>query len=212
MGFIDSPASFSYHRLLCFSLPPPHNMSFLLGPIYAAPSGLSTSNTINTWASNVSVTLNQILASGHSDFGDFEANTSTVSITALSTEEDEHVPFFDFHYSSPFLDHQAGSTERATKDSIYRIGSISKLFTVYALLLECGWECWDDSISQYIPELRHAVLARPLNVVDEPDWGQITIGALASQLSGIGRDCKCPDGDLNKIRLKGSGRVTNPAA
>jgi len=178
-------------------------MSFLLGPIYAPPSGLSTSNTINTWASNVSITLNQILSSGHSDFGEFEANTSTVSITALSTEDDEYVPFFDFHYSSPFLDHEAGGTNHATKDSIYRIGSISKLFTVYALLLECGWKCWDDSISQYIPELHRAVSARPLNAIDEPDWGQITVGALASQLSGVGRDCKYLDGDLHRISLRG---------
>jgi CubicO group peptidase (beta-lactamase class C family) len=164
--------------------------SYLLGPVYAPPSGLLISGAVNAWATHLSAALNQVMQHGNSDFGDFEANTSSISVTALSTEDNEDAPFFDFHYSSPFLDNSAGGTDQVTKSSIYRIGSISKLFTVYVMLVGHGWKHWDDSITHYLPELRDAALSDPNGPIENAFWNQITVGALASQLSGIGRDCK----------------------
>lgn len=140
---------------------------------------------------DLSTTLHQTFQLGHSDFGDFMGNTSSVSITAMSTEDSEEIPFFNFHFTSPFLNETAGSTTNITEDSVYRIGSISKLFTVYALLLNFGREHWDNPVTDYIPELREARAAQPGmgNPVDLVDWESITLGAMASQLSGIGRDC-----------------------
>ena len=37
---------------------------------------------------------------------------------------------------------------------MYRIASISKLLTVYTLLLEIGDKYWDRAITDFIPELR----------------------------------------------------------
>ncbi|KAI1745958.1 putative penicillin-binding protein [Xylaria scruposa] len=168
--------------------------SFLLGPIYEPPAGLLTSSVSNIWASHLAGTLSEILQSGHSDFGDFEANTSSVSITVLSTEDDESAPFFDFHHTSPFLNHSAGGTSHVTKNSIYRIGSISKLFTTYTLLVGFGWKSWNHAVTQYIPELRNASSSGAGRPIESVDWDSITIGALASQSSGIGRDYA--NGDL----------------
>ncbi|KAI0871407.1 putative penicillin-binding protein [Hypoxylon argillaceum] len=168
--------------------------SFLLGPIYEPPTGLSTSGVLNTWSSRLSETLNQVLQSGHSDFGDFEANTSSISVTIVSTEDNEDTPFFDFHYSSPFLNHSSGGTDHVTKNSIYRIGSISKLFTVYTLLVGYGWESWYQPVTRYIPELQKAALSHTRQPIEDAYWDRISIGALASQLSGIGRDYA--NGDL----------------
>ncbi|KAJ8129483.1 hypothetical protein O1611_g4147 [Lasiodiplodia mahajangana] len=131
---------------------------------------------------------------GHSDFGDFGANTSSISITLVSTKDDEDMPFFDFHYSSPFLNHSTGGTDHVTKNSIYRIGSISKLFTAYTLLVGYGWESWDRPVTRYVPELRAAALSNTRQPIEDAYWDEITIGDLASQLSGIGRDYA--NGDL----------------
>ncbi|KAJ2986061.1 hypothetical protein NUW58_g5208 [Xylaria curta] len=162
--------------------------SFLLGSVYNPPTGLLASSVVGSWASRLSGTLNQVLQSGHSSFGDFEANTSSVSITIVSTEDNENVPFFDFHYTSPFLNDSAGSTDHVTKNSIYRIGSISKLITAYTLLVGYGWESWDHTITRYIPELREASSSQASSPIADVDWDKITIGALTSHLSGIGRD------------------------
>lgn len=77
-----------------------------------------------------------------------------------------------------------------TNTSLYRIGSISKLFTVYTLLVNYGWEHWDDNITKYLPELQGAANLDDDTSVAHADWSKITVGGLASQLSGIGRDCE----------------------
>jgi Beta-lactamase class C and other penicillin binding proteins len=163
---------------------------FLLGPIFQPPSGLLSSPDVRAVTANLSTSLIQATHQGHSIYGDFTANSSSISITALSTQDDQNSPFFDFHFSSPFLNQSAGSTENVTNTSLYRIGSISKLFTVYTLLVNYGWEHWDDSITKYLPELQGAANLDDDTSVAHVDWSKITIGDLASQLSGIGRDCE----------------------
>ncbi|KAI0536554.1 putative penicillin-binding protein [Xylaria digitata] len=162
--------------------------SFLLGSVYQPPNGLLNSGVINTWKSSLAVTLNQVLQSGHSVFGDFEANTSSISVTIVSTEHDQDAPLFDFHYSSPFLNHSAGGTDRVTKNSVYRIGSISKLITIYTLLVGYGWESWDHAVTRYVSELRGVVSPGSRHSIEDVYWDRVTIGALTSHLSGIGRD------------------------
>ncbi|KAI1352176.1 putative penicillin-binding protein [Xylaria sp. FL0043] len=168
--------------------------SFLLGPAYPPPTALLTSSVIHDWDDSLTVKLNQILQSGESDYGDFEANTSSVSVTIVSTEDSEGTPIFDFHYSSPFLNHSDGGTNHVTKNSVYRIGSISKLITTYMLLVGYGWESWDLAVTRYVPELRRVALSEHEHPVEEVYWDGVTIGTLASQLSGVGRDYA--NGDL----------------
>lgn len=68
-------------------------------------------------------------------------------------------------------------------DSLYRIASISKVFTVLGILQqhEAGNLSLDDPISAYIPELA----SKDSGAIP---WKDITIRILASQLSGIPRD------------------------
>ncbi|KAE8337423.1 hypothetical protein BDV24DRAFT_177523 [Aspergillus arachidicola] len=176
--------------------------SFLLGPISQPPSGLLSSPYVSTVTTNLSTSLVQAIRQGQSVFGEFTANSSSISITALSTQDDQNTPFFDFHFSSPFLNQSAGSTEKVTNTSLYRIGSISKLFTVYTLLVNYGWEHWDDSITKYLPELQGAADLHDDTSVTHVDWSKITIGDLASQLSGIGRDYSY--GDLANMDISWS--------
>ncbi|KAG2414320.1 hypothetical protein HFD88_003511 [Aspergillus terreus] len=172
-------------------------VGFLLGPIAPPPSGLLTSPDVRAVTANLSTSLIQAIHQGHSSYGDFTANSSSISITALSTQDDQDSPFFDFHFSSPLLNYSAGSTEDVTNTSLYRIGSVSKLFTVYTLLVNYGWEHWDDSITKYLPELQDAANLDDDTSVAHVDWSKITIGDLASQLSGISRDYSY--GDLADI-------------
>ena len=73
---------------------------------------------------------------------------------------------------------------------MYRIGSISKLFTVFALLVENGDANFNDPITKFVPELRDSWMVKQKGVVNAVQWKDVTLGALASQMSGIGRDCK----------------------
>ena len=71
-------------------------------------------------------------------------------------------------------------------DTIFRIHSISKVFTVYTVLAKLGFEYWNEPVTKFIPELaNHEVQDATRDV----DWSEVTVGTLASQISGISRDC-----------------------
>ena len=73
-------------------------------------------------------------------------------------------------------------------DSVYRIASITKTFTVLALLYQqsAGNLSLDDPVSRYVAEL-----AEPDS--GEIPWKDITLRSLASQLSGIPREAMQSD-------------------
>jgi len=69
-------------------------------------------------------------------------------------------------------------------NSLYRIASVTKAFTTLAILQQhaAGNLSLDDTVDKYIPELRE-----PQN--GTISWKDITLRTLASQLSGIPREC-----------------------
>jgi CubicO group peptidase (beta-lactamase class C family) len=70
-------------------------------------------------------------------------------------------------------------------DALYRIASITKTFTVLAILQQqkAGKLNLDDSIDTYVEDLKG-------KQEGSIPWKDITLRSLASQLSGIPRDCK----------------------
>lgn len=58
-----------------------------------------------------------------------------------------------YHYASPEVVKAPNGTHKVDGDSIYRIASVSKLFTVYAGMIELSSEDWNRPITEFIPEL-----------------------------------------------------------
>ncbi|KAM6516769.1 hypothetical protein FALCPG4_014942 [Fusarium falciforme] len=123
----------------------------LLGPVVPPPLNLGSVGIMHPVLANLSDTLNTAFRD-HNGFSSSMSGEDSVSITVLSTDAG-NTPLFDFHYSSSNLNKSAGSTLNVTQDSVYRIGSISKLFTAYMLLVNYGWEHWDKPVTDFIPEL-----------------------------------------------------------
>ncbi|KEF60356.1 uncharacterized protein A1O9_01916 [Exophiala aquamarina CBS 119918] len=96
---------------------------------------------------------------------------------------------FTYHFSAPNLQRASQGVTSVDSNTIYRIGSISKVFTVYTYLANQGDDTWNQPITKYVPELAEAASS----TVQESDidvlrWDQVTIGSLASHLSGVSRD------------------------
>jgi hypothetical protein len=98
------------------------------------------------------------------------------------------------HYYTPPID---VGVKEVNGDSIFRIGSVSKVFSVWAFLIEAGDRYFNDPITKYVPEL--ANLSFPYNSsqgyrlyddIDHVRWEDVTMGELASQAAGIARDGK----------------------
>jgi hypothetical protein len=60
-----------------------------------------------------------------------------------------------------------------------RIASVTKLFTVLAVLLSEDKLSWEAGIREYVPELQGDV------------WDDVTIGALAGHTAGLGKFVRC---------------------
>lgn len=110
--------------------------------------------------------------------------TNTTSFALQVTSKNKKL--WDYYHTAPILgEYEESVPTPVTGDTAFRIASISKSFTVYAVLLENKINL-DDPITKYIPELDELQPADSLGFYAE--WDQITIRSLASQLSGIARE------------------------
>ncbi|KAM0449441.1 hypothetical protein ACHAO4_007459 [Trichoderma viride] len=113
-------------------------------------------------------------------------NFSAVSLGVMSIHE--ATPMFEFHHSPQNFD-PSGVSE-VNSDTVYRLASMTKLFTVLGLLRIENISL-EDPITKYLPELRdlhkEAAVQDAVHVVD---WDSITLEALAAHQGGIGADCE----------------------
>ncbi|CAK5280295.1 unnamed protein product [Mycena citricolor] len=84
------------------------------------------------------------------------------------------------------------STETVTRDSAYRIASISKMFTVFETLIlrDMGMLNWDDPVAKFLPNFTHPKEGWSSYLQGEysADKSPITLRQLATHMSGLGRD------------------------
>ena len=118
----------------------------------------------------------------------FPYNETSFSIGVFTTSDEAFV--WHYYHASPLLANSWQGATTVDADSVYRTASIPKLTTIYVFLLTVGEEKWSDPITKWIPELLDGAPLSPHALV--PDWCEITIGGLAGQIAGIGRDCRLP--------------------
>jgi CubicO group peptidase (beta-lactamase class C family) len=149
-----------------------------LGPVFPAASNPSSTKAIHTARTEFVHTLKQALQSGELD------DKTSFSINVYSASSNETL--FTYHYAAPALKGSLGAGV-LNDDTIYRIGSLSKLYTAYTLLVADGMKHWNEPITNFVPELAAASVE---NSIDDSHWSTITVGALASHMGGVVRDCK----------------------
>jgi hypothetical protein len=132
--------------------------------------------------------LDDYVASGDGRFGPITPNTTSFSIALFAGSNyvpgPDNLPFFyEYHHAANHLD-----DNRLNKDSVFALGDLTQLFTVYTQLAALGVEAWSHNILDYIPELRN-VSAATSDAIGQVLWEDVTLGALAGQMSGIARSC-----------------------
>lgn len=104
---------------------------------------------------------------------------SSYSVEVTSQQES----LWSSHHTAKIRNETRPGAEVVDGESLYRIASITKTFTVLGILQQhaAGNLSLDDSIDQYIPEFQESQNGTI-------PWKDITLRILASQLSGIPRD------------------------
>ncbi|KAI1451665.1 beta-lactamase/transpeptidase-like protein [Annulohypoxylon moriforme] len=146
-----------------------------LGPVLPAPTNPSVHESVQSAMHDVTDTFYNLTA---------ELDSTGLSIAVKSIHEAS--PLLDLHHTPVVLN--SNGTSVIDSQTVYRLGSISKIFAVLSLLQQSQVNT-DDLITKYVPEL--------LELKGETDetsdittvrWNEVTIGALASHMSGIGTD------------------------
>ncbi|KAK3290788.1 beta-lactamase/transpeptidase-like protein [Chaetomium fimeti] len=85
-------------------------------------------------------------------------------------------------------------------DTVFPVHSISKAITVYTVISKLGFDYWHEPVTKFIPELANQKSHDPIRDVD---WSEVTIGSLASQISGISRDYAWTDVSATMTEVPG---------
>lgn len=140
-----------------------------LGPVLPAPVNPSKDPEVQSAISQFDAYFAQLTSA---------LSGSAISVSVQSIHESGKL--IDLHHTPPVR--QAGSKSVVDGDTSYRVGSISKIFTTLAIL-RAGVRM-DDPIITYLPELNELEPADGFSVA----WDDVTVGSLASHMSGIGLD------------------------
>ncbi|KAF7596812.1 hypothetical protein BBP40_012411 [Aspergillus hancockii] len=183
-------------RLLHYALPiipicAPGVLAEISGPVYPAPRDL-TSNSSRVAASwkNLSSILKENLGRRNtsSDSEVFQLKNLTFSVGVFSTH-DPAAARLQIHHTSAEVANSSEGVNKVDGDSIYRMASVSKLFTVFAGLLVLDSKDWDRPLTDIFPEMADFVQeeSKDLQPVYDTQWDKITLDAIAGQMGGIPR-------------------------
>ncbi|KAJ8109047.1 hypothetical protein OPT61_g7739 [Boeremia exigua] len=154
----------------------------ILGPVFPAPSALSSSTAFQDTLKALQSKIDQAFANGNTSYGSVNPY-DTYSIQIFSTASEELL--FDYHRRGPTV----LGNQTVDGDSVYRIASTTKLITVYLLLIAAGPEVLHDKVTKYLPEL-----------AGEAYWDDMSVGSLSNYLAGVASELfdtsPLPGGDL----------------
>jgi CubicO group peptidase (beta-lactamase class C family) len=169
----------------------------LLGPAYPRPANIRSDPIMAAAEKNISAKLNHAIESGK----------LPVSLSAQIFADSEPHSFYRFSHTDSSLNRTAG-VRKVDEDTVFRIGSVSKLWTIYLFMMEKGITYFEEPVIKYVPELASAAQELRSNqtaqedVIDNMQWDQVTIGELASHTAGIARDCTInPDSFYPALQL-----------
>lgn len=161
----------------------------LLGPSYPPPRDLSSSHSrvAASWK-NLTAQLNIVLTDSHVNktSGVFALKNLTFSAGLFSTL-DPKAKDLQFHHTASEVANSKFGVRKVDGNSIYKVASVSKLFTVLAGLVELKPHDWDLPLTDIFPFLADRVHKQhdKLRLAYDVQWNKVTLKSLAGQMSGI---------------------------
>ncbi|KAK2792956.1 hypothetical protein FQN51_001534 [Onygenales sp. PD_10] len=181
---------FLSHTFILASICATGALSDLLAPLFPPPGDLTSDQSLvaKTWA-NFSSTLVSQLKSGNpsKELTDYGVADLTFSVGMFSVRDPSAAESLQLHYTAPEVADNPESADEVDGDTIYRVASITKAFTVLAGMIELDCEGWDRPLSELVPGLAEYTRTHSDPVLNI-QWDKITPRALAAQIAGLPRE------------------------
>ncbi|KAG8525946.1 uncharacterized protein KY384_000708 [Bacidia gigantensis] len=163
--------------------------SDFLTPTYPPPTDLTSDKSLLSKAwKNITETLDGYLKQNQTSASGLLAEAGNVTFSlGMFSIYDPAAAKLQYHHTAPEVANAKQGVTKVDGDSVYKIASVTKLFTAFAGMIELSDEDWDRPVSQVVPGLAEYVAqtASDLDPVYTTQWDKITLWALASQLAGI---------------------------
>ncbi|KAK2806820.1 hypothetical protein FQN50_005682 [Emmonsiellopsis sp. PD_5] len=181
---------FLSHTFILASICATGALSDLLTPLFPPPGDLTSDQSLvaKTWA-NFSSTLESQLKGGNpsKELTDYGVANLTFSVGMFSIRDPSAAESLQLHYTTPEVAGNPESVNEVDGDTIYRVASITKAFTVFAGMIELDCDGWDRPLSELIPGLAEYTQTHSDPVMNI-QWDKITPRALAAQIAGLPRE------------------------
>ncbi|KAI1344430.1 beta-lactamase/transpeptidase-like protein [Xylariaceae sp. FL0016] len=152
------------------------------GPAFPKPTNLAASQTVQTALTNLTATFD---ARGADPVQN--PNGTSWSIQVFSASSDQAL-WEHYHTAMNLLSTDNPGVKSVGADTIYRLGSLTKIFTIMTFLSEAGDAYWNTPVTRFVPELELLAGKAQYDPVMNVAWGDITLGMLASHTAGVVRD------------------------
>ena len=154
------------------------------GPVFSKPKNLRQDPHVKDALDSLNELIEQYIDKSNSSGSD----AYSYSFEIFSAQDRESI--LSHYWTAPNLATlNSTGVKQVDGNTVYRLGSVTKVFTVLTYLAQVGDTTWNDPITKYVPELVDLAVNGSGNSIYSPDWDSITLGALASQTSGLIRDC-----------------------
>ncbi|KAI0967244.1 beta-lactamase/transpeptidase-like protein [Xylaria arbuscula] len=148
----------------------------LEGPVFPKPLSIAENEAVKAAISNLTETFKGITDS---------AQNYSFALEVFSAHNPD--PIFSVLHTAPnLLKMNTTGVKSVDENTIFRLGSLTKIHTIYTFLVNAGDKIWNEPITSYVPELQ--TLANYSDPVADTAWEKVTIGGLATQMTGIPRD------------------------
>ncbi|KAJ5545095.1 hypothetical protein N7535_006518 [Penicillium sp. DV-2018c] len=152
----------------------------ILGAAYPAPTALSQDPLFLSTAQNLTARLNEAIDNG---------TLPSISFAVQIFSGDEDDAAYGFYLTDEVVKTGSVGVREVDENTIFRIGSISKLWTMFLYMTLNGTRYFNEPVAKYVPELRvNYQAAQAADAIDDVSWSEVTIGELASHQAGIARD------------------------
>lgn len=148
----------------------------LLGPMFPYDFDMLEYRSMQNAISSFPKAIESLFTSGA-----LHRAQTTFSVDVFSTVTNQSI--YQYHHAAPGLNGTL-SSGKLNDETIYRIGSVSKLYTAYSILASHGsLDILDHPVTDYVPELSGNQGSDPLERIVYED---VTVGALMAQQGGTG--------------------------
>ncbi|KAK8041068.1 beta-lactamase/transpeptidase-like protein [Apiospora phragmitis] len=155
------------------------------GPAFPKPTKLASSEAFKSVLANLTDTFK---ARDEDPTNNPNGTSWSVQVFSVS-DNNTNSPLWEYYHSAPTLaTSNTGGVKEVDGDTIYRLGSLTKIFTILTFLIEAGDGYWNTAITNFVPELALLGDKYQYDPVMNVDWASITLGELASHTAGIVRD------------------------